>query len=345
MRCCTCPRSQLERALRIPALSAGWRGSFEALLAQERSGGATTGNAGLTQAAGPPPAWRGFRPLRVSRKVRESSDVISLVLEPTDKQPLTAALPGQFVVLRLRPASDAPALMRSYSLSGEPSAERYRVSVKREAHGAVGAYIDEKLQVGDVVDASAARGAFTLRPGDAPVVLLSAGIGATPVLAMLLALAAEASPREVWWIHGARDRREHAFAAETRTLLKALARGHSHVRYSSPDPEDRPGVDFDAPGRLDTRVLQVLGAPRNGDFYICGPTAFMSDLTAGLAAWGIAASRIHTEFFGGGPSNPPGVAAPPRRPPHLQAGPPGAGPLVSFARSGLNVRWGPAFQS
>jgi ferredoxin-NADP reductase len=137
--------------------------------------------------------------------LRESSSVISLVLEPADGLPLPAALPGQFVAVRLRPSPDAPALMRSYSLSGEPSAERYRVSVKREAHGAAGAYIDEKLQVGDVVDASAARGAFTLRPGDAPVVLLSAGIGATPVLAMLHALAAEASPREVWWLHGARD--------------------------------------------------------------------------------------------------------------------------------------------
>jgi ferredoxin-NADP reductase len=304
------PRSQLERAQRIPELSAGWRGSLEALFAQERSGGATTGNAGLTQGSGPPPAWPGFRPLRVSRKVRESSSVISLVFEPADGSPLTAALPGQFVAVRLRTSPDAPALMRSYSLSGEPRAERYRVSVKREAHGAAGAYIDETLQVGDVVDASAARGAFTLRPGDAPVVLLSAGIGATPVLAMLHALAAEASPREVWWIHGARDRREHAFAAETRTLLKALAHGHSHVRYSSPDPEDRPGVDFDAPGRLDMRVLQEPGVPRNGDFYICGPTAFMSDLTAGLAAWGIAASRIHTEIFGAGPSNTPGVAAP-----------------------------------
>jgi MOSC domain-containing protein YiiM len=110
------PRSQLERALRIPALSAGWRGSFEALLTQERSGGATTGNAGLTPASGPSPAWRGFRPLRVARKVRESSDVISLLLEPTDGHPVAAALPGQFVVLRPRPASDAPALMRSYSL-------------------------------------------------------------------------------------------------------------------------------------------------------------------------------------------------------------------------------------
>jgi ferredoxin-NADP reductase/MOSC domain-containing protein YiiM len=339
------PRGQLERALRMPALSAGWRGSFEALLAQERGGGATTGNVGLTPGSGPPPAWPGFRPLRVSRKVRESSSVISLVLEPADGQPLAAPLPGQFVAVRLRPAPGAPPLMRSYSLSGEPSAERYRLSVKREDHGAAGAYIDEKLQVGDVVDASAARGSFTLQPGEAPVVLLSAGIGATPVLAMLYALAAEVSSREVWWIYGARNSREHPFAEETRTLLKALVHGRSHVRYSSPDPGDRPGVDFDAPGRLNMRVLRELGVPRNGDFYICGPPAFMSDLTAGLAAWGVPSIRVHTEIFGAGPSNTPGVAASPRRPPHLPAGAPGAGPLVAFVRSGLNARWGPGFQS
>jgi ferredoxin-NADP reductase len=329
--------------LRIPALSVGWRGSFEALLAQERTSG--TGNAGLTPEAGPPPAWRGFRPLRVSRKVRESSNVISLVLEPTDKQPLTAALPGQFVVLRLRPASDAPALMRTYSLSGEPSDERYRVSVKREAHGAAGIYIDDELQVGDVVDTSAASGSFTLHPGSTPVVLLSAGIGATPVLAILHALAAEASTREIWWLYGARSGREHPFAEETRSLLKVLTHGHSHIRYSSPDLEDQPGVDFDAPGRLNVRVLQELSVPRDGDFYICGPSTFMSDLTAGLTDWGVAPSRIHTEFFGPGPSITPGIAASPRRLPHLPAGPPGSGALVSFARSGLNVRWGPTFHS
>jgi ferredoxin-NADP reductase/MOSC domain-containing protein YiiM len=339
------PRSQLERALRIPALSAGWRGSFEALLTQERSGGATTGNAGLAPASGPPPAWPGFRSLRVSRKVRESSSVISLVLEPADGHPLNAALPSQFVVLRLRPLPDAPALMRSYSLSGEPSGERYRVSVKREAHGAAGAYIDDKVQVGDVLDASAPRGSFTLRPGDAPVVLLSAGIGATPMLAMLYALVTEASPREVWWLYGARGRREHPFGEETRTLLTALAHGHSHIRYSSPDPEDRLGVDFDARGRLNMHVLEELGVPRNADFYICGPAPFMSDLTIGLAGWGIAAGRIHTEIFGSSTSKTPGVAAAPHRSPHIPTGPPGVGPLVSFARSGLNVRWGTAFQS
>src|SRR5882757_5528020 len=165
------PRERLERALRIPALSAGWRSSFEALL-KERKDGATTGNAGLATTSGPPPAWRGFRPLRVSRKMRESGNVISLTLEPMDGQPVAAALPGQFVVLRLGPPS-APALMRSYSLSGQLGASSYRVSVKREAHGAAGAYIDDALQIGDFVDTSAAHGSFTLRPGDTPVVLLS----------------------------------------------------------------------------------------------------------------------------------------------------------------------------
>jgi ferredoxin-NADP reductase/MOSC domain-containing protein YiiM len=338
------PRSALERALRIPALSAGWRASVQALLEQERRG-ATTGNAGLAPASGPPPAWTGFRPLRVSGKVRESSGVISLVLEPSDRRPLAMPLPGQFIVLRLKPAPDAPALIRSYSLSGEPGTERYRVSVKREPHGAAGTYIDDKLQVGDVIEASATRGRFTLRPGDGPIVFLSAGIGATPVLAMLYTLAVTASPREIWWLYGARDRREHPFADETRTLLKALPSSHSYICYSAPHPDDRLGVDFDARGRLNMRVLRELEGPRHADFYVCGPPAFMSDLTAGLADWGVAADRIHTETFGSGSSNTPGIAPAPRRQPHPPSGPHGEGPLISFARSGLNVRWGPTFAS
>ncbi|WP_213742749.1 MOSC and FAD-binding oxidoreductase domain-containing protein [Bradyrhizobium sp. dw_411] len=337
------PRNQLERALRIPALSAGWRSSFESLLAQEREGG-TTGNAGLTATSAEAPAWSGFRPLRVSRKVRETSNVTSLVLEPTDGQPLATALPGQFVVLRLG-SGPAPALMRSYSLSGEPGASYYRVSVKRETHGAASVYINDELQIGDIVPASAARGNFTLRPGDTPVVLLSAGIGVTPVLAMLHALAAEASAREIWWLYGTRNGREHPFAEETRGLLGSLAHRHSLICYSSPDPQDRPDIDFNTAGHLNTRVLQELDLPRNADFYICGPSSFMNDLSAGLAALGIMPDRIHTEMFGAGPSITPGIAASPRRPPHLPAGSVGSGPLVSFARSGLNVRWDLTFHS
>jgi hypothetical protein len=106
---------------------------------------------------------------------------------------------------------------------------------------AASAYIDEKVQIGDVLEISAPRGDFILRAGDGPVVLQSAGVGATPVLAMLYALAAEASRREIWWLHGARNGREHPFAAEARSLLKTMARGHSHIRKTSPGPEDRPG--------------------------------------------------------------------------------------------------------
>jgi len=338
-------KGELEKALCIPALSAGWRQSFRALLERAQAGGTMTGNPGLARDVGPPPAWAGFRPLRILETKRESSNVTSLVLEPTDGHPLKAGLPGQFVVLRLKPAPDAPVLLRSYSLSDEPREDRYRISVKREPGGAAGAYIESQVRVEDVLEVSAPRGNFTLGPGDGAVVLLSAGIGATPVLAMLHVLAAEASPREVWWIHGARNGSEHSFAAETSALLKALARGHRHIFYSSPGPADRPALDFDAPGRLDLQALQELGVPRDGDFYLCGPAAFMSDLTAGLAAWGIPADRIHTEVFGSGPSRTPGVAAAALRPPHLPDGPAGSGPLVSFARSNLNVRWGSAFQS
>jgi ferredoxin-NADP reductase len=314
------------------------------MLEQAERGG-TTGNAGLAAVSASPPAWTGFRQLRVSRKVRESCDVVSLELESVDGRPLSAADPGQFVVLRLTTASGQPSIMRSYSLSEEPSDRRYRISVKRELHGAAGHYIDATVKTGDVLDVSAPRGTFTLRPGAAPVVLLSAGIGATPVMAMLHALAAEASPRDVWWLFGGRNGREHPFATEARTLITALAHGHSHIRYSAPDPEDELGIDFDARGRMDIAALQDLDVPRDADFFICGPTAFMSDVSAGLAAWGIAAGRIHTELFGAGPSSTPGIAAVPRKPPHLPAGAPDTGPLVSFARSGLNVRWGSEFQS
>jgi ferredoxin-NADP reductase/MOSC domain-containing protein YiiM/ferredoxin len=338
------PRDRLEHALRIPALGVGWRRSFEALLAQERKGSTTTGNAGLDRAPGPAPAWRGFRPFRVSGKTRESANVTSLLLKPTDGQPLAAALPGQFVVLQFGPGSP-PALMRSYSLSGEVDANHYRVSVKREDHGAASIYVNDDLQAGDVVGVGAARGSFTLRPGDTPVVLLSAGIGVTPVLAMLHALKAEASKREIWWLYGARNGREHPFAGEARELLESLAHHHSYIYYSSPDPQDRPNIDFDAAGRLNTQAVQKLDLPRDADFYICGPSAFMSDLTGGLAARGVAPDHIHTEMFGTGPSNTPGIAASPRRPPHLPAGPPGSGPVVSFARAGLNVHWSSSFQN
>lgn len=176
------PADRLERALRIPALSTGWRRSFEALLEKARSAGAITGNAGLARASGPAPAWTGFRPLRVSGKTRESNNVTSLQLEPADGRSLATGMPGQFAVFRLRPVADKPPLLRSYSLSGGPSEARYRISVKRDADGVAGAYIADRVRPGDIIEMAAPRGSFILQPGNGPLALLSAGIGATRYL-------------------------------------------------------------------------------------------------------------------------------------------------------------------
>src|SRR5262249_34102010 len=160
---------------RIPALSPGWRASFQALLQNGSGGSPMTGNPGLSGGVGAPPAWAGFRPLRVSRIDRESSSVVSLLLAPADGRPLVPAKPGQFVVLRLWRNPDAPPVLRTYSLSDAPGADHYRVSIKQEVNGVASTYVHKHVRVGDVVDVSAPRGNFTLEPGDRPVVLLSAG--------------------------------------------------------------------------------------------------------------------------------------------------------------------------
>jgi ferredoxin-NADP reductase/ferredoxin len=328
-------RSQLERALRIPALSAGWRGSFQSLLSE------TEAKSERITA----PAWPGFRAMRVSGKVRESASVMSLTLEPIDELAPTAALPGQFVVLRLALAPEGSPKLRSYSLSGDPGARDYRISVKREPRGAASAFIHDIVQVGDVLEISAPRGEFTVPADEAPLVLLSAGVGATPLLAMLHALASQSAKREVWWIYGARNGREHPFAGEVRGLLSSLSHARRHIRYSSPDPGDRQGVDFDASGHVGIDTLRELTPPGNAEYLICGPPSFMSDMTAALETCGVARGRIHTEVFGAGPSRTPGVVASARGTPHAPEATSEIGPMVSFARSGLSVHWGTRFRS
>jgi ferredoxin-NADP reductase/MOSC domain-containing protein YiiM len=338
------PHDQLKRALRIPALSPGWKSSLQALLDQEVSGASGMGNSGLTT-AGAPPAWPGFRSLRVTRVERESAGVISLSFEAADGSSLPTALPGQFLVLRLRPKPDKSPVVRNYSMSGKPGAGTYRVSIKQEFNGVASTFLCNQVSGGDVLEVSAPRGSFVLRPGDGPVVLLSAGIGATPVLAMLHFLASTASPREVWWLYGARNRNDHPFVLESRRLLKTLARGRSYIVYSRPGPEDRLGQDYDGRGRLSIPLLAQLGVPQNADFYLCGPPPFLGSLIVTLGDWGVAASRIHKEVFGPDESITPGITRSVKRPPHLPAGTPGSGPQVSFTRSGLTVPWDPGFQS
>ncbi|HEY7433043.1 MAG TPA: MOSC and FAD-binding oxidoreductase domain-containing protein [Streptosporangiaceae bacterium] len=327
-------RQQLLRALRIPALPAGWRGSFQAMLDQPEAGG----NAGLA-AVSPPPAWPGFRPLAVTAVEPESSSVVSVYLADPAGAAVPPALPGQFLTLRLPVTPGGPPLLRSYSLSGAPGADSYRVSVKREPHGVGSQYIHARVRAGDQLDAAAPRGTFILRDGLGPVLLISAGVGATPVLAMLHALATGKTAGDVWWLHSSRSGAEEPFTAEARSLLAALPGGHRHICFSRPGPADVQGRDYQTAGRLSAAVLAGLGLPDDADAYLCGPAAFMGEVSAALAGLGVGGARVHTEIFGAAPPSTPGIAAAPARPPHLPAGEPGTGPEVAFARSGLSLRW------
>ena len=339
------PRDRLERALRIEALSPGWRSSFEALV-QSQATAAGSGNAGLAPAAAAHPVAPGFRPLAVSEIYQESADVVSLTMQSPDGQPLRTPLPGQYVVLRLQPTAAGPPLFRSYSLSGPLSSERYRISLKIELNGAAGTYVRENVRVNDVLYVSAPRGSFILQPGERPVILLSAGIGVTPVLAMLHALAAVRSPRQVLWLHAARDRQHHPFATEVRRLMPALTNGRSFVCYSRPGSRDKMGEDFDAIGHLSRSVFDEVGVPRGADVYLCGPTRFMSEMNEALANLGVESKRIHVEIFNGSESMTPGVIGAAVRAPHLPKDDANTGPLVSFARSGIAAHWkASAYQS
>jgi|SRR6185437_9080706 len=320
---------QLRTALAIPALSPGWQGSFRDMLA------AASGPAATEQAAAP--AWAGFRPLQVTRIVAETSTVTSVYLSPGDSQPLPAALPGQYLTLRVPGAGDPPPV-RSYSLSSPPGASHYRISVKREPGGLVSGYLNTLLAEGATLEAAAPRGQFTLEDGPGPVTLISAGIGVTPVLAMLHQLAAQHSQREIWWLHAARNPAEHALAAEARDLLAALPGARTHIFYSAPGQPAAPGVHAGA--RLTATELAALGLPMTATAYVCGPAAFMTVMTDALTSLGLPAAQVRTELFGAAAPINPGLNGRSRPAPHQPPGPAGTGPLVTFARSGLSVRYG-----
>ena len=335
-------REKLQRALRVEALSPGWRESFEALL-QSR----TPGNAGLVPSAAAHPAAPGFRPLVVTAIDQESADVLSLTMQSGDDgQPLPIAMPGQYLVLRLQPVAGGPSLYRSYSLSGPASTVRYRISVKVEPNGVAGNYLREHLQVRDALDVSSPRGSFILQPSDRPVVLLSAGIGATPVLAMLYALSEARSARQVLWLQAARDGEHHPFAAEVRCLMHSLTRGRSYVCYSRPDSRDKVGENYDVAGHLSRSLFEELSFPQEADVYLCGPNRFMTDMKEVLATLGLEPQRIRVEIFSGSESMTPGIVGSAPRTPHLPSGDTNTGPLVSFARSGIAAHWkASAYQS
>jgi ferredoxin-NADP reductase/MOSC domain-containing protein YiiM/ferredoxin len=308
----------LRKAVDIPALSPGWQGSFRDLLAEE------------AKPAPAPGGWSGFRPMRVARVVSESPAVSSIHLAADDGAPLPRPEPGQYLTLRVPGAGD-PAPVRSYSLSAAPSDHEYRISVKRD--GVVSSYLGTRLTAGALVDVAAPRGDFVLADDDRPVVLVSAGIGVTPVLAMLHALAAARTTREVWWLHTTRTAAEQAFTAEAHRLIAALPHGREHVHYTAES------------GRLTLETLSALGLPPDATAYLCGPDAFMTAMREALVSLGFDASRVHSELFGGVSAINPGLTGVVRKTPHVPPGAAGTGPAVTFARSGLTVPWSERYPS
>jgi ferredoxin-NADP reductase/MOSC domain-containing protein YiiM len=310
---------QLRKIVDVPALSPGWQQSFRDMLSAHQA------------PAAPPvriePGWNGFRRLRVSAVRRESPQVLSIRLEADDRSPLPPPLPGQYLTVRI-PGAGEPAPLRSYSLSGDPSGGDYRISVKREDHGLVSQWLHDHIAPGSLVESAAPRGDFYLTDGSDPVVLISAGIGITPVLAMLHSLAAVRSGRHIWWLHTTRDRETQAFAAEVATLTESLPHVRTLVCYTQTQ------------GRLNRSAIAALNLPPEAAAYLCGPTQFMTDMRDALTAAGLDATRIHSELFGALPSINPGiVGGAARKRPHPPAGTPGTGPSITFARSGLTVSW------
>ncbi|HKC26814.1 MAG TPA: MOSC and FAD-binding oxidoreductase domain-containing protein [Jatrophihabitans sp.] len=320
---------QLRAAVDIPALSPGWQQSFRELL-----DAAEDGTHADAPAVGVEPGWSGFRRLRVAKLVHESSTVTSLYLTSESGDPLPRPMAGQYITLRAAGAGE-PAPVRSYSLSSSPIADMYRISVKREPHGIVSAYINSQLRPGWILDVAAPRGEFVLTDDVTPLLLVSAGIGVTPVLAMLYQLAGATTTREVWWIHTARNADQHAFADEAHQLLQSLPRAHERIFYTSPEADPPPS----GPVIRGRPVLASLGLPADGTAYLCGPAPFMNDMRDALIQIGIRPDEIHTELFGALPPINPGVTDVRTTTPHQPPGPDGTGPEISFARSGLTVRW------
>jgi ferredoxin-NADP reductase/MOSC domain-containing protein YiiM len=321
---------KLHTALQIPAFSPGWQGSFRDLVADaDRDGTAAA------TTLGPAPAWPAFRKLRVTEVVPESATVSSIYLAAADGTALPAARAGQYLTLRITGAG-TPAPVRSYSLSSAPDTGTYRISVKHEPHGIASGYLNRDLRLGAILEVAAPRGDFVLDDGAGPILLISAGIGVTPVLCMLHQLASSHSERDIWWLHGARGPREHPFAAEAHALLASLPHAREHVFYSAATPPERHHADATR-GRITKQALARLAIPASASAYVCGPESFMAGVRDALTALGVDPDAVHAELFGALAAINPGLTGQSRRPPHQLSGPAGAGPQVTFARSGITT--------
>jgi len=330
---------ETRRAIQVEALSPGWKTTFEGRLAKAKTSSSTQEQ------------YRGFV---VNRKVPESETITSFYLVSEDGKPLAPFLPGQFLPLKLDIPGHFKPVLRTYSLSDSPNRDYYRLTIKRllappgrpEIYPGVSSnYFHDQVEVGSKLLAKSPRGKFTLDPSlDTPVALVSAGVGLTPMISMLNAMIAEGPNRPIWYVHGTKNKRDHAMGDHVRRLASENKNVQAHIRYSQPAEGDLVGRDYDEQGYVDVELLKKMVPNKDMDFYLCGPGPFMKSMFDGLLEWGVPETRIHYEFFGPASvlkdrakvSTPKRIAQISQCCEDLE---------VTFAKSGVKANWNPSFES
>jgi nitric oxide dioxygenase len=249
--------------------------------------------------------WADFRNFVVAKKVKESDVITSFYLKPEDGKAIASFLPGQYISVKVSVPGDKYTHIRQYSLSDSPGKDYYRISVKREdgsadkPAGVVSTYLHNHVQEGDILRISAPAGDFVLdMEKETPVVLLSGGVGLTPMISMLNTIVEKQPEREVTFIHAAINSKVHAMREHVARLASEREHVRSFVCYEKPTDEDRKAGNFDKEGYIDLAWLQTVVPSPQADFYFCGPLPFMKAIYRSLKQWGVAEEAIHFEFFG-----------------------------------------------
>lgn len=243
--------------------------------------------------------WSGFRNFKIIRKVAESDVIDSFYLAPEDGSKVPSYKPGQYITVRV-PDAKTGTTMRNYSLSSAPNPDHFRISVKAEPNGAVSSLLHGKAR-GDTLEVGPPCGEFFLDPSEhheRPLVLLSAGVGITPLLAMLESVTGAQPKREVVFIHGSLHGKTHAFADHVREIAASNENVTAHMRYSEPSEEDIAERRFDSTGFINAELIESVVPDRDCDYYFCGPKPFMTSIYRQLLAWGVPGTQVHFEFFG-----------------------------------------------
>ncbi|QRM31311.1 NO-inducible flavohemoprotein [Microvirga sp. VF16] len=251
-----------------------------------------------TSLANAPGGWNGWRNFRIESKRKESEIITSFVLRPEDGKPVLRHQPGQYLTFWIDVPGRHP-LKRNYSISSAPSDETYRISVKREPQGIASNWLHDTAEVGQILKVAPPAGEFFLNEeSPRPVVLLSGGVGLTPMMSMLETISAQHPKVAVHYVHGTLNGATHAMKERVRFLAQAHPNINAATFYVEPRPEDRPGEDFDHPGVISVEWLEANTPLTEADYYLCGPRPFLRAFVGGLALAGVRSDRIHYEFFG-----------------------------------------------